>query len=49
MAPGAFLGYDIEVFVGLSRYLDYRQREEIRSGPESTANCAVNWHHIQLD
>ncbi len=28
--PGAIYGYDIEVFVGLSRYLNYRQREEIR-------------------
>ncbi len=28
--PGAIYGYDIEVLVGLSRYLDYRQREEIR-------------------
>ena len=33
--PGAIYGYDIEVFAGLSRYLDYRQREEIRESLEA--------------
>jgi len=33
--PGAVYGYDIEVFVGLSRYLDYRQRDEIREALEA--------------
>lgn len=31
VAPGAKYGYDIEVRVGLERYLYHRQREEIRS------------------
>jgi len=33
--PGAIYGYDIELFAGLSRYLDYRQREEIRESLEA--------------
>ena len=31
VAPGAVYGYDIEVHVGLERFLRHRQREEIRS------------------
>jgi len=29
--PGAVYGYDVEVFVGLARFVDHRQREEIRA------------------
>jgi hypothetical protein len=28
---GATYGYDLEVFIGLQRFVHYRQREEIRS------------------
>ncbi|MGV8123743.1 MAG: hypothetical protein AB2L14_28685 [Candidatus Xenobiia bacterium LiM19] len=30
VAPGATYGYDVEIWVGLERYLRHRQREEIR-------------------
>lgn len=30
VAPGAVYGYDVEVRVGLARFVDHRQREEIR-------------------
>jgi hypothetical protein len=29
--PGAVYGYDVEVFVGLARFVSHRQREEIRA------------------
>lgn len=29
--PGAVYGYDVEVFVGLRRFVEHRQREEIRT------------------
>jgi hypothetical protein len=29
--PNSIVGYDLMVWVGLERYLDHRQREEIRT------------------
>jgi hypothetical protein len=29
--PGSIFGYDVEVFVGLARFVHHRQREEIRA------------------
>ncbi|MCP4038172.1 MAG: hypothetical protein GY733_14625 [bacterium] len=31
VAPGAVYGYDVEVFVGLARFVHHRQRDEIRT------------------
>lgn len=46
LLPGRSVGYDIMVFIGLRRFLDYRQRDEIRAELKSGYGVALSTGEI---
>jgi hypothetical protein len=49
LAPaGANYGYDLEVFVGLERFVNYRQREEIRSALKAEHGISLSSGEVSI-
>jgi hypothetical protein len=48
VAPGATYGYDLEVHIGLERYLHHRQREEIRHNLETRHGISISSGQVSI-
>lgn len=48
VAPGAIYGYDVEVYVGLQRYLHHRQRQEIQGELADHYNVNVSAGQVSI-
>ncbi|MGH9559902.1 MAG: hypothetical protein ACRD3S_00480, partial [Terracidiphilus sp.] len=48
VAPGAIYGYDLEVYIGLQRFLRYRQRDEIQTDLQREHGLTVSSGQISI-